>query len=1262
MTRLCKKDDAKKALLDIKGTLIHMLCRGEDPDALLDEDNAKVNTAAFGFNNWLEHYFFQVLEDHAPRQIIAVWDDGRSYRANMYPDYKGKKKPFSKVKTAQLEKLTHFVKLFLSSLGATQVSLPGQEADDVIAFLCERITEFTSVYTVDQDLLQLTKEGSTLVYLAGNATIEFKGHPAKYTTIYKSLVGDSSDNIPGVKGFGEGAFNKLLDAYGYEVLEDLEKCVSTGNFKFLEDEVDKSGNKDLAKILKGRYADPEAGVVGWQMSYKLASLAPWLCERRTHGKSPKLTWYKRVPNEARFKEVLRVLAASDRFPAFERYFGQMLLITKDNEQIVYDLIESGDFAKAHAVGFDVESTDTLKNPKFNEARKAGGDYVDVLSQELNGASFCWGDNFQDTIYICVGHKDTNNCDKKVILDVLKACHSLVIQNASFEVQVARQSFDDYIIESPTDTAVMATMVDEEAEIGLKFCSARYLNYTQHTYQGVLETAREAEVQSLLDSLPECKAVVNQIAGIGEAIAELETRLPDADVDKKEVRAEIKGHREEIKVLRQSGAYEKISGPLEEIESRKFDMSMLTGEQVLEYGADDAICAAHLYQFYDLVLTIEGTREFTFNYSFDPVHILNQSFEQGEAIDFDILAKLDAEDQVTIDAADTLIRGLLEVHCSTTSEIRAKDFFTADSQYHVGKWREGNSEATSDFIRFKQKQIIEDYSQRSKYTPVEKYQTPVEFLPTLVKLNLVVESLGITPKIEKVTKSYLSDWAVSAVQPGPRAKSFVQLLLSSIDELKARTGTYYDALKKFSEEVLLETQPWLTRGDELNFGSPTQMTDLLFLKLGLPVRNHTRPQMGSFRKKNRLPGSPATGEDSIRMAIISDTTEGDWRREVLKALLEAKAALTRGSYYYRPYPLWAHPRDGRVHGSIKFPSTATRRPTASSPNLLQVTKKDGGKVRTAFKPPVDDSVCVCIDFAGQELRLTASESKDPVMLDAYIGENQKDIHSVTAAMICYIYLLQNHPDIMKEHGIKSAAMVYEVFIGFLNSEDDKLSGAMKMARTISKTVNFLIIYGGSYIALSMKLFIASETSKLIMNQVMRSYARLEPWKLEVIEFAKTYGFVVTAYGNRRHVGDALFATDNGVRGAAERTVVNSVIQACAADILAVVLSDARKERLFSETQADVMTKPNGVVPIYDEVKAYCPIASVWDYVQNMQRIMNVTPPGHLVPMVAEVSIGPNWGSLKELKANPTQDEVMESCIIQVPGKLISLPPEKRQEVA
>lgn len=1252
MKRLSRKLDQDKVILDIKGLLIHMLNRGSDPDALLEHDSTKkVNTAGFGFKNWLEEYFSPILSEHSPQQIIAVWDSGHLYRSRLYSGYKGHKKDFGPVATIELEKLMAHTKSFLAALGVTQCTLEGQEADDVIAFLCERIPEFKRVYTVDRDLLQLSND-DTLVYIQGNAENEFKGYPVSIITLYKSLVGDSSDNIPGVKGFGEKGFKDIYEKFDEDGMLQLEQCIKSGNFSLLETAIEQSNDKHLKKIYADRFGEPEEGRVGWQMSYKLVQLAPWLCEKRYAGKLPQLTWFKRIPNRDRCLDALNSISCGYLMSDFDPYFGQQILITRDNEDYVRQLISQGAFEGGLCNGFDVESADKLKHQPFQEARK-GGDYVDVLSQELTGASFCFGDNLQHCIYISVDHAETDNCDPSLILDVLKACDTVTVHNASFEVQVIRQSFDDWILRSPVDTAVMAVMIDEEDETGLKHLSKKNLGYTQVTYGEIMQGARNKEIRALLSCHPGSEEVYEKLTGVNQQIEELSFSLKEFTGEVREMtKTQIDELKSERKSLMGSEIYKSIKPQLDTINAKNFDMSDITGEEVLGYGCDDAVCAAHLHVLFDLIQTLEQTRDFTYRRSFDPVHPLNQAFEQGENLDLATLAKLEEEDSQLIDKCKSRIRELLSQHRVQPCAIRSDEFFTAEHQYMIAKWREDKKGESPDYINYKMRQAKDELFENTKYIPMRTFKEPAQFIPTPKKLDAVRESLGMDIEITKVTKNFLADWAETVEQPTTEAELFVHHLVQAVDELKDRDGENYEQLKSFCEHILTELQPTKTEGDELNFGSPKQMTDLLYLKVGLPVRNRTRPQRGSFRDKNGIPGSPATDKDAIALAMANDTEPGSWKREVLELILEASAAITRGSYYYTPYPKWVHPRDGRVHGSVRFPSTTTRRPTASSPNFLQVTKKDGGKVRSIFRPARQDSVCVAIDFAGQELRITASESKDPVMLDAYLSVQKKDIHSVTATAIAYMYLLQNNPEIVKKLGINAGSIIYETYVKFLKDDDEDVSSGFKAVRTIAKTINFLIIYGGSPKALSIKLAMPMEVAKMIMKLVMKSYARLDPWKEEVLDFARTYGFVLTAYGNRRHVDNKLFAKDDGVRGHAERQTINSVIQACAADILTEVLSTAQEEGVFAETQADIHEKANGVVPIYDEIKAYCPVSSVWDYVTQMQRIMNLTPPGHQVPMLAEVSIGPDWGSMVELGANPTQEQVLEASVSHEPGKLIT----------
>ena len=157
----------------------------------------------------------------------------------------------------------------------------------------------------------------------------------------------------------------------------------------------------------------------------------------------------------------------------------------------------------------------------------------------------------------------------------------------------------------------------------------------------------------------------------------------------------------------------------------------------------------------------------------------------------------------------------------------------------------------------------------------------------------------------------------------------------------------------------------------------------------------------------------------------------------------------------------------------------------------------------------------------------------------------------------------------------------------------------------------------------------------MAQVFESYGRLAPWQAETIKFARTHGYVTTAYGTWKHVSSDILSKDGGKRSRAERQAVNQTIQGCAADILKCVLTAAEEQKVFHDPRKAVMH-----APIYDEIMASVHMDYAFEYCQVMQDIMNVTPPGHAIPMMGEVSIGMNWCDQVELGDRPAERKIIE----------------------
>ncbi len=200
------------------------------PDSLRGPDGQPVQ-AIYGFLGML----FRLLEDHRPRYLGVTFDEGRPFRHEIYDAYKAGREDIPddiREQVAGLRKV-------LSTMAVWQVAGAPFEADDYIATLSRQARDRqleVLVISGDRDLFQVVGPSTRVLYpikgikesvIYDPAQVEtrFGVTPAQLTD-FKALVGDPSDNIPGVKGIGEKGAAKLLQAYGdlagiYDHLDDL---------------------------------------------------------------------------------------------------------------------------------------------------------------------------------------------------------------------------------------------------------------------------------------------------------------------------------------------------------------------------------------------------------------------------------------------------------------------------------------------------------------------------------------------------------------------------------------------------------------------------------------------------------------------------------------------------------------------------------------------------------------------------------------------------------------------------------------------------------------------------------------------------------------------------------------------------------------------------------------------------------------------------------------------------------------------------------
>lgn len=153
-------------------------------------------------------------------------------------------------------------------------------------------------------------------------------------------------------------------------------------------------------------------------------------------------------------------------------------------------------------------------------------------------------------------------------------------------------------------------------------------------------------------------------------------------------------------------------------------------------------------------------------------------------------------------------------------------------------------------------------------------------------------------------------------------------------------------------------------------------------------------------------------------------------------------------------------------------------------------------------------------------------------------------------------------------------------------------------------------------------IQQDLADRIIDSTFVTYPGLAPWQAGVVEFAKSRGYIETAYGNRRHATPDLWSGDRSLSSRQERQLINSAIQGTAADILKVVRQEIYRRKIHERYR----TRANKQV--YDEITASVPIEAAVDYACEMAEIMEIVPPGYPVGMTVDIAIGHTWGSVHE----------------------------------
>ncbi|MFY8116498.1 MAG: DNA polymerase I, partial [Roseateles sp.] len=319
----------------------------------------------------------------------------------------------------------------------------------------------------------------------------------------------------------------------------------------------------------------------------------------------------------------------------------------------------------------------------------------------------------------------------------------------------------------------------------------------------------------------------------------------------------------------------------------------------------------------------------------------------------------------------------------------------------------------------------------------------------------------------------------------------------------RTGVLIDAsrLQAQSHELAqrllaLEQQAYEIAGQPFNMGSPKQIGEILFNKLGLPV------------VKKTATGAPSTDEE------VLDKLAQDY--PLPAKILEYRGLAKLKSTYTDKLPLMINPATGRVHTTYAQAVTVTGRLSSNEPNLqnIPIRTAEGRKVREAFIAPPGHCI-VSADYSQIELRIMAHISEDPGLLRAF--QEGQDVHRATASE------------------------VFGVPLAEVTSEQ----------RRYAKTINFGLIYGMGAFGLAQSLGIEQKAAKDYIDRYFTRFAGVKRYMDETKSRAAELGYVQTLFGRRIYLPE--IKGGNGPRRAgAERQSINAPMQGTAADLIKLAM--------------------------------------------------------------------------------------------------------------
>jgi len=372
-------------------------------------------------------------------------------------------------------------------------------------------------------------------------------------------------------------------------------------------------------------------------------------------------------------------------------------------------------------------------------------------------------------------------------------------------------------------------------------------------------------------------------------------------------------------------------------------------------------------------------------------------------------------------------------------------------------------------------------------------------------------------------------------------------------------------KELTEKIYKEA------GKIFNINSPKQVADVLFNTLKIV------PPVGGRLKKT------STGAVSTNIETL-ETLKNE--HEIIGLILEYRELFKLQTTYAGPFQELID-KDGRIHTTYLQTGTVTGRLSSENPNMQNIPS--GTELSNEFKrcfEPKKGYGFVSFDYSQIELRVLASLSGDPKMIDAF--NKDLDIHKITAAQVNNVPLEKVTPEM----------------------------------RSFAKTLNFGVVYGMGFISFARASGLSAAEAKKFIAEYFNDFKEIKKWQERVKEEARRNAFVSNLNGRRRWLLN-IVSNSQFLASQAEREAINMPVQSLAADILKIAMVKVaeylKKNGWYSTSVRPLLTIHDELLfevknDIIKKVKV-----DISDIMENAFKLS--------VPLKVPVKAGKNWGEMK-----------------------------------